>query len=303
MRKSEGRDPKAEGRNPKAGRRPNSQGVTARFSAAIDNAHLQHAPAFGLRILDFGLLSVFGFRPSGFTLVACVLLVLTTRLFASDSLFDQGLTAFRAGDYAKSADAFREEAMHQPASGTLQNLGLAEWHCGRTGRAVLAWEQALWLNPFNEAARANLRFVRKTAQLESPELAWYEVVSTWLPMNWWAWATTLSLWLAIGIGAVPGILHWRRAAWQQAVAALALTMFLLSLPAQLGLNTRSRLGFVERKDVPLRLTPTHEAQFVTRLSAGEPARLERSRGGYVLIRTSRSLGWVEREEFRLICAR
>jgi hypothetical protein len=220
---------------------------------------------------------------------------------ASESFFDEGLAAYRAGDYAKAADLFRDEALREPASGTLQNLGLAEWHCGRTGQAVLAWEQALWLNPVNEAVRANLSFARKTAQLESPELTWYEVVSTWLPANWWAWTASLSLWLAVGAGVLPGILRWRKAAWQQAVAALALTVFLLSLPAQLGLGTRSRLGFVAVKDVPLRLTPTREAQYITRLSAGDPAHLERSHGNYVLIRTSRSVGWVERAEFQLIC--
>jgi predicted oxidoreductase len=51
----------------------------------------------------------------------------------------------------------------------------------------------------------------------------------------------------------------------------------------------------------LRLTPTHEAQAVTRMAAGEPARWLRARGNYVLIRTSRAIGWVEREQFGLTC--
>src|SRR5437899_269638 len=219
---------KSEGRNPKAEGRPKSERLAAGFSVSV---LLQSTSSFGFRI-------------SAFPWLACALFLLGINLSqASDSasLFDEGLAAYRAGDYAKAADAFREQATLRPVSGTLQNLGLAEWHCARTGRAVLAWEQALWLNPFNEAARANLRFARKTAQLESPDLTWYEVVSTWLPMNWWAWASTLSLWSAVGLGALPGILRWRRAAWQQAIAALALTVFLLSLPAQLGLNTRSRI--------------------------------------------------------------
>jgi len=55
------------------------------------------------------------------------------------------------------------------------------------------------------------------------------------------------------------------------------------------------------KDTPLRLTPTLEAQAVTRLAAGEPARWVRSRGNYVLIRTSRTLGWVEEGQFGLTC--
>jgi hypothetical protein len=188
-----------------------------------------------------------------------------------------------------------------PAAGILQNLGNAEWQRGQTGEAILAWEQARWLDPFNESVRGNLRFARKTAQLESPELTWFEVVSTWLPVNWWAWTAAASLWLAIGMGTLPGIFRWRKLAWHQAVAAVGLAVFLLSVPAQFGLNTRCHLGFILQKDVPLRLTPTRDAQYITRIAAGEPARLERSHGNYYLLRTNHSTGWVQRDQFSLIC--
>ena len=193
--------------------------------------------------------------------------------------------------------------MLQPASGALQNLGNAEWRCGSTGAAILAWEQARWLDPFNQSARQNLRFARKTAQLEAPDLAWYEVVSTWLPASWWAWIAGISLWLAVGMGMLPGILRLRKATWHQAVAALGLMVFLLSIPAHIGVQTRSRVGFVLQNDTPLRLTPTLEAQALTRLAAGEPGRWVRARGNFVLIRTSRALGWVEQDQFGLTCPR
>jgi tetratricopeptide (TPR) repeat protein len=213
--------------------------------------------------------------------------------------FQEGTAAYRAGDYAAAAKAFRQSASQQPASGTLQNLGLAEWRLGRFGEAILAWDRALWLDPFNEAVRADLRFARKTAQLEAPDLTWYEVVSTWLPANSWAWIAGSSLWVAVGMVMLPGILRWRKAAWHQAAAALGLMVFLLSVPAYVGLESRSRIGFVLGKDTVLRLTPTREAQTVTRLAAGEPARLVRARGNYVLLRTNRALGWVERAQFGL----
>jgi len=216
--------------------------------------------------------------------------------------FREGAAAYRAGDYARATAAFRQSTTQQPASGTFQNLGNAEWKLGSAGAAILAWEQALWLDPFNEAARMDLHFARKTAQLEAPELAWYEVISTWLPANWWAWIAGASLWLAVGMVMLPGILRLRKAAWHQAVAALGLMVFLLSVPAFIGVQTRSRIGFVLPKDTPLRLTPTLEAQAVTRLASGEPARFVRVRGNYVLLQTNRALGWVEREQFGLTCA-
>jgi len=230
----------------------------------------------------------------------CLVLPAVPSLAASsDTLFHLGSGAYHAGDYGRAARAFREAALLQPASGTLQNLGNAEWQRGRTGAAILAWEQAVWLDPLNEAARTNLRFARKTAQLESPELAWYEVVSTWLPVNWWAWIAGSSFWLALTLVLLPGILRWRKVTWHQAIAALGFAVFLLSAPAHLGVETRSRLGFILEKETPLRLTPTAEAQVITRLPAGEPVRLERAHGAYVLIRTSRTAGWISHDQFGL----
>ncbi|HEY5912691.1 MAG TPA: hypothetical protein VJA21_18985 [Verrucomicrobiae bacterium] len=215
--------------------------------------------------------------------------------------FQQAAALYRAGDFAQAAEFFSHAARSRPSSGALQNLGNAEWRNGRAGYAVLAWEQTLWLDPFNTSARNNLQFARKSAQLEAPELAWYEVVSTWLPLNWWAWIAGISFWFAVGIGAGPGILRMRKAAWQQGLAAFALAVFLLSVPAHFGVATRSRLGFVLEKNTPLRLTATEEAQYLTRLQAGEPARLERVRGQYILVRTTRALGWIRKDQFGLTC--
>ncbi len=266
-----------------------------------DYESLRPSPAFGLRTSDFGLPSAFGFRPSGFC--SLPFSPWPPSPPPPTALFQAGVTAYRAADYAQAAEAFRQSVALQPASGALQNLGNAEWQRRRTGDAILAWEQALWLDPFNESARQNLRFARKTAQLEAPELAWYEVISTWLPVSWWAWIAGGSLWLAVGVGILPGILRRRKATWHQAVAALALMVFLLSIPALFGVQTRARIGFVLQKDTPLRLTPTLEAQAVTRLAPGDPARWVRARGNYVLIRTSRTLGWVEADQFGLTCPR
>jgi len=255
----------------------------------------------GLRTSDFGLRPSFGLRYSAFGFLLVLLLSLSAVASSPDALYQTGVAAYRAADYAQAAKAFRQSVTLQPSSGALQALGNAEWQQRRTGDAILAWEQALWLDPFNEFARQNLRFVRKTAQLEAPELAWYEVISTWLPVSWWAWIAGGSLWLAVAMVLLPGILRQRKAAWHQAIAAVSLMVFFLSIPALFGVQTRARIGFVLQEDTPLRLTPTLEAQPVTRLAPGEPARAVRTRGRYILIRTNRTLGWVEQAQFGLTC--
>lgn len=220
----------------------------------------------------------------------------------ADALFRYGTNAYYAGNYSQAAVAFAQAIALRPASGTLQNLGNAEWQCGRTGPAIVAWEQALWLDPLNSRAKSNLRFARRTAQLETPDLAWYEAVSSWLPADCWAWLAAISLWGALAVSTLPGVLRWPKASWHQAVAALGLAVFLLSVPAHLGISSRAHLGFIIQKDAPLRLTPTADAQFIARLPAGEPARLQRQYRGYLLVSTSHAAGWVRREEFQMICS-
>jgi len=225
---------------------------------------------------------------------------LSSSSFAAES-FTNGVVAFRSGDFVGAAKAFSGLAVEQPAAGVYQNLGLAQWQRGRRGQAVLAWERALWVDPFNEPSRESLRYARKVAQLEAPQLAWHEVASTWLPVNAWAWLAAASLWGAVALVMLPYILRWRRRMWHQAVAALGLAIFLVCMPAILGVNARARIGFVLERNTPLRLTPTRDAQTVMLLGAGEPARIERERGDYLLVRTSFSHGWIERAQFGRIC--
>ncbi len=265
--------------------------------------------AFEISKLRFGIFLGFGLCDLGFLLRNARLLALTAwlagstiaRSAASDSSFIAGTQAYKASDFERAVITFRQSAALHPASGTLQNLGLAEWQLGKVGQAVLAWEQALWLDPFNESARVNLRFARKAAQLEPPELSWNEVVSTWLPVNWWAWLAGSSLWLAVGMATLPAMFRRPKAAWHQALGAIGVMIFLLSVPAHLGVRSRSRLGYVLEKDAPLRLTPTLEAETVTRLSPGDPVRTLRARGNYIMVRTNRATGWLAREQFSLIC--
>ncbi len=235
-------------------------------------------------------------------LLVCVGLAVASSCAAASpsDLFQQGSQAYVAGGYAQAAQLFGEAAAASPSAGTLHNLGNAEWQCGHVGPAVLAWERAHWLDPFNRDTQTNLRYARKTAQLDAPELAWYEVCSTWLPANAWSWVACLSFWLAVALITLPGALRWPRADWHQAVAAAGFAIFLLTIPALFGVNARSRLGIVLAKETPLRLTPTTEAQIIIKLPAGETARLERKRGKYVFVRTVSTAGWVEQGEFGLI---
>jgi hypothetical protein len=214
---------------------------------------------------------------------------------ATNELFLRGIEAYRQGQFAEAASHLRASAEESPATGTLVSLGLAEWRRGRAGAAVLAWEQALWLDPFDQRARGNLRYARQLTGVESPDYSWYERASAWLPVNAWAWIAGGSLWIAVGLVVLPGVFRWRRSTWQQAVASLSLAVFLASLPALVGESTRTHLGFVLEKETPLRLSPTAEGESATKLAV-------RTRGDYVLVRTTHGRGWIERRQFGWLCS-
>ncbi|HZV34333.1 MAG TPA: hypothetical protein VFB72_07120 [Verrucomicrobiae bacterium] len=215
-------------------------------------------------------------------------------------LFKRGSQAYADGDFEKAASRFLESAAASPSSGTWHNLGDAEWQLGRTGPAILAWERALWMNPYNTNAHSNLRFARKAKLLDSPELTWFEICSTWLPVNAWPWIAGLSLWVAVAMVILPGVFRLPRAGWHQAVAAAGLAIFLLSIPALVGIQSRARIAVVLQRNTNLRLTPTADAQALAHLAAGETVRLERERGNYVYARTEAGAGWIDRSQIALI---
>ena len=213
-----------------------------------------------------------------------------------DAHFRAGVAAYEAGQFELAAQAFSGSLADQTGSGTLVNLGLANWRCGRTGEAVQAWERANWLNPFDHAASENLLYARETSPVSPLELTWFEEASTWLPANWWTWLAGGSLWVAVALVTVPGFFRVRKAGWHQTASALALGVFLLSLAPSIGIVTRSNIGIVLENNTMLRLTPTQSAEITASLPPGEPVRELRQRGDFLFVHAQSGNGWVERRQ-------
>jgi tetratricopeptide (TPR) repeat protein len=236
-------------------------------------------------------------------ILAAVLVCLapTANAAATNGLFAQGVADCRAGEFPEAAAAFASAVKQQPATGTLDNLGIAEWQRGHAGAAILAWEQARWIDPFDPRAKGNLQFARQVTQLDQPQLKWFETASVWLPSATWVWLAGASLWLMMGAMILPGVFRHRKSGWHQTLAALGFCVFVFSVMANFGVVSRAQIGFVVKKDAPLLLTPTRDGEVVSTLTDGELARRLRAHGNYLLIRTGYATGWIQRSQFGLVC--
>jgi hypothetical protein len=239
-------------------------------------------------------------------LLLLLLISAVVRSFAADpeARFQEANTAYARGDYGEAAFIYRELADSHFAPGALHNLGNVEWKVLRPGYAILAWERALSLSPNNRNTIANLRFARLASQLEEPQRPWFEQYSVVLPA--WAWIViaTVGLWGGLAFLTLPRLLGRSRIAWTQAVAALALALFLLSSPALVGLWQRQQIGVVLSDDAALLLTPTRLGEVLVKPAAGELARVEKERGEYFYVRASQDrAGWISKREFARIWER
>ncbi len=239
-------------------------------------------------------------RRSILLILAGLIWLMNSSQAATNDAFAQGLVAARAGDFSAAVDDFEKSIGQKPSSGALVNLGISEWRSGHAGAAILAWEQAQWIDPFDESARNNLNFARLAAQVDEPQLKWFEKVSTWLPPNRWVGLAGAGLWIANGALVLPGFLRRRKTGWQQWLAALGLGVFLLGVTANIGVVSRMNLGFTLKKETPLLLTPTRTSEVITTLTAGEPARRLKNRGDYFFVQTAFGAGWIEQKNLGLI---
>ncbi len=238
----------------------------------------------------------------GFARVGLLVLIFTAHLglAATNDFFANGLAVARAGNYSEAVTAFELEVQRQPSSGALVNLGIAQWQQGRAGAAMRAWERAAWLDPFDARAQQNLKFARAVAQVDAPELRWHEKVSTWLPGNWWLWLAGAGLWLAAGALVLPRVFRRKKSGGQQMLVAFGVIIFIFALVANVGVVSRTDIGFVLKKNAPLRLTPTGGSELISTLPAGEPVRRVKVRGNYFFIRTPMTAGWVERGQVGMV---
>ena len=139
--------------------------------------------------------------------IIAIALVAANALHAEESLVAQAAKAYEADKFDVALDLYNQAAATQGTSDALfYNIGNCHYRLGNLGKAIVNYERALRLNPANEEARTNVKFVKeKAGVVDSNEgsyiLGWFSEQIESMPTDTWALIAGLSFFLAI-VGAM-----------------------------------------------------------------------------------------------------
>lgn len=246
-------------------------------------------------------------------------LILVLALGAVGSLPGQTFTSTSEAALFASANAAAASGRHADAAADLEkliargvvtpavyyNLANACAQSGRPGDAVLNYERALWLDPHDADARANLALCRRKAGLfaESPE--WWEIVPGWMSLDAWSWmaSAATALWVA------AMILGWFKAgtgrSWGLRFAAAVCLLAAVMAAAAAAVRSRDLdRAVVTAAEAPLRVSPTALSPAGFQLAAGTVVRVLKDHPGFHYVATGDGkTGWMADSEARLVVPR
>lgn len=161
-------------------------------------------------------------------------------LAASASTAELADSAYVKENYSEAVQLYNQALAEGAVSaGIYYNLGNAYFRDGKLGRAVIAYERSLRIDPANADARANLAFVRSRLQ-DLPEddnsllSNIHTDVVTAASANAWAWIAFGAFILLLAAVAVyifaPGVLL-RKAGFFSAIVLVVLTIYFIVVAA------------------------------------------------------------------------
>ncbi len=232
-----------------------------------------------------------------FFLLFPFLLFLPSCLQAAD-FFEQGNQAYMRNDYAAAITCYRQAAEKRGFSASLlYNLGNSYARSGKTGPAVLAYEQALRLAPTNSDIRANLESVRKASGLYQPNQPWWLRTISILGADQWLLLAGISFSLFSGSLLLMALV---RKSWSMRIlkssAVITLACALSALPPAL-FSYRHRHDDVVLTSTRLKISPFAEAASAGAIQEGRIVTPLKIHKAFVFVQdTNGRKGWIPARE-------
>jgi tetratricopeptide (TPR) repeat protein len=235
--------------------------------------------------------------------LACLLLCWVAPLGAADDrAISAAETAYAKGDYATAIEKWSEEARIEGVTAArLSALGNAEWRLGRKGRAMVCWERALLLDPFDPVATAGIRHALNAGGTDRPAFTWTENYAAFLTADAWLIVATLSFWVAFLCVIVPRLRRRTASEANHRTRVISLTLLVLCIPGLWGSRVLSARAVVRKAEISLRLTPTQFGEPMSSVDEGDVVRTGRPLNGHVRVTTADGkTGWLRAGEIEAV---
>lgn len=230
-----------------------------------------------------------------------LLMLCLVGLARGEELFDKANAAYDAGRFDEAAEGY--EALLErdgPRVAVLQNLGSAYHRLGENGRAILAFERALLLDPGDPDLTANLKLVRDRAAVfpAGVDDGWNRFASR-LSRRTWSWIELGGMTL-LPAAALGWLLLRGRAGrgWMIPAAAGGVALAGLSVAALRTTATVVNRGIVVADPATLRISPFGTAEEKGSLMEGREVVLGQEKDGWfrVSVEGAASEGWIAKGE-------
>jgi tetratricopeptide (TPR) repeat protein len=228
-------------------------------------------------------------------------LLLPLRASAESALFEEGLAAYQQGDLANSVSSWEELSRNESKVPALwYNLGNAYLQQGFWGRAIVAYERALWLDGSAEDVRENLTLARRKASEAVSRPLRGEPIQAPIVSEAAAQQTMLVgvflFWLSLGFYLVRRL---RQGIQQQYLTVAVLGLLIAGIGAFWSWQAEVPRGraIVIRKEAQVHRGAIETSELVYSLGEGDSVLVEEHRAGWARVRGPQlAEGWVRESE-------
>ncbi|WP_193212552.1 tetratricopeptide repeat protein [Luteolibacter marinus] len=204
----------------------------------------------------------------------------------ADERFDAANADFEAGRFGAAAQAYEQLLADGPRAAVLQNLGSAYFRQEDYGRAILAFERALLLDPGNPDLEANLKLARDEAAVfpVASGDGWNRFLAKLSRQQWSVLALGCAFALPLAAGAWVVFRKRRRVGVGAAACGIpAVGLLVLSLHALDAREGEEERAIVVAAPATVRISPFATADERASLANGREVKLGRLENGYFWI--------------------
>lgn len=241
---------------------------------------------------------------------ACFLGLMNPTIVAQQLRFEAGNRAYQQRDFAKALQEYHQIAAQGIKSDALfYNMGNAYFRRGQLGAAILYYEKARQLNPYDSRIAHSLEVARSKSKNQIPEVPEAFWTTAW---RYLLWFFTLEgfFWIGIGLYILVFLLiaHWiwftQPTPWRRRTLMVLIPLTVVFLGASIFAAYKENVhqfAVVQPKKTEILATPVSDGQSVRVLYEGLTVKILHREGAWFRVKLPNGLeGWMQKRDLAII---